>query len=395
MTMRRGQLLSSCLVALAAASGCQGNDEASGATNDDRVRTASVAWSDGDAWKVGAEPVLSIGRENGPDELRFNRIRRITTLPDGDILVVNGSGPPGLRVFNSDGSIDAAFGGQGAGPGEFGFLFDGWLIPPDTIVTFDYRLHRANWFLTNGEFIRADLLAQMMAQQMIVRGRYTNGSWLLAANLPEYEDRPEGRVTRRMLATGAPDGSSIDSIGHFDEMTRVKDGIEFKTPTFMPGVGTYVAIDDRLYAGYPEEYELEVRSPDGSMICTIRREDAARELTDEIFDAAAEARIEAAAPDRRARVRRDLLETARPDNLPAYSGSLAVDSDGNVWVQGFVLPWDDTAAWSVFDDRCGYVGDVHLPAAFTPMEITSDRMLGVWRDELDVETVRAYELTRN
>jgi hypothetical protein len=72
-----------------------------------------------------------------------------------------------------------------------------------------------------------------------------------------------------------------------------------------------------------------------------------------------------------------------------------VDSDGNVWVQEFVLPWDDTAAWSVFDDRCGYVGDMHLPTAFTPMEITSDRMLGVWRDELDVETVRAYELTRN
>jgi hypothetical protein len=40
------------------------------------------------------------------------------------------------------------------------------------------------------------------------------------------------------------------------------------------------------------------------------------------------------------------------------------------------------------------LGSVELPQRFEPMIITSDRILGVWRDGLDTEHVWLLELTK-
>ncbi len=51
--------------------------------------------------------------------------------------------------------------------------------------------------------------------------------------------------------------------------------------------------------------------------------------------------------------------------------------------------------WHVFlAEAERFVGTVELPAGFRPTAIYADAILGVQRDELDVESIREYKVIR-
>ena len=54
----------------------------------------------------------------------------------------------------------------------------------------------------------------------------------------------------------------------------------------------------------------------------------------------------------------------------------------------------DVLIWSVFDSRGVWLGDVPTPGQLRITEIHSHAVVGVWRDDLDVQTVRVYELRK-
>lgn len=88
------------------------------------------------------------------------------------------------------------------------------------------------------------------------------------------------------------------------------------------------------------------------------------------------------------------------DFKPVFS-SLVEDSEGNLWVEHFRwIPPDHQAPdpqptrWSVFDTQGVFLGEVQVPAGFIISTITSDQVLGVWQDDLDVEHVRVYGLIK-
>jgi hypothetical protein len=83
-----------------------------------------------------------------------------------------------------------------------------------------------------------------------------------------------------------------------------------------------------------------------------------------------------------------------PKNLPAVA-ALRVDANGNVWVQAGYRPTAREVAWSVFDPKSRWLGDVTLPAALTVLEIGTDYMIVRDRDEVDVERVRVLGIRRN
>jgi hypothetical protein len=51
--------------------------------------------------------------------------------------------------------------------------------------------------------------------------------------------------------------------------------------------------------------------------------------------------------------------------------------------------------WDVFDARGVWLGSMALPPLFTVQEIGDNYMLGVLRDEFDVEQVVVYELIKS
>jgi len=90
---------------------------------------------------------------------------------------------------------------------------------------------------------------------------------------------------------------------------------------------------------------------------------------------------------------RDGTPRPSPDSLPAIS-DLGVDATGHLWLRPFVLEATGPVAWSVFAPDGRLRATVDLPPRFEPTEIGEDYVLGVSRDELDVETVRLYDLAR-
>lgn len=89
-----------------------------------------------------------------------------------------------------------------------------------------------------------------------------------------------------------------------------------------------------------------------------------------------------------------------PELRPAF-GTIIEDAEGNVWIEhyrfiyaNFQSPTPKPTAWSVFDPKGRFLGEVTMPAAFLVSSITRDQVLGFWLDEFDVQHVRAHRLTK-
>jgi hypothetical protein len=85
-----------------------------------------------------------------------------------------------------------------------------------------------------------------------------------------------------------------------------------------------------------------------------------------------------------------------PDHRPAYS-RLVMDSDGFVWAAQYHRRVHSgySVNWEVFSPEGEWLGGFTTPSGLTVFEIGSDYLLGVYRDELDVEHVQLYGLTRS
>jgi hypothetical protein len=57
-------------------------------------------------------------------------------------------------------------------------------------------------------------------------------------------------------------------------------------------------------------------------------------------------------------------------------------------------PGDVPEVYSVIDAAGRWLGEVDVPADFVVRGVYRNRVLGVWKDELDVEHVRVYRLLK-
>ena len=107
-----------------------------------------------------------------------------------------------------------------------------------------------------------------------------------------------------------------------------------------------------------------------------------------------------------ARRKAALERTVFADRLPSF-GSMIVDGSGYLWVQRydyrgtFFTPGpvrtQTTAAttrWDVIDTNGRWITTVDLSARFTPVEIGTDYVAGLARDEDEIEQVRVYRLRK-
>jgi len=88
-----------------------------------------------------------------------------------------------------------------------------------------------------------------------------------------------------------------------------------------------------------------------------------------------------------------LSEIPFPDVRPAY-GRILADSEGAIWVGDFALPGQNAPRWRVFGADGRWLATVDVPNRFRVLAVGTDRVLGVARDELDVERVEVRRLQR-
>jgi len=90
-----------------------------------------------------------------------------------------------------------------------------------------------------------------------------------------------------------------------------------------------------------------------------------------------------------------------PDFAPRFHG-IVVGAEGDVWLDPVPDPesWppgllEPTNEWLVFDSEGRWLGSVEVPARARVLEVGTDSVLLLYRDQLDVEWVRRHRLDRS
>ena len=360
------------------------------------VTSNSEAWDEADRWTIAPTPTVSIGTVAGDPVYELSVVTGAARLDDGRIVVVNvGSGE--LRLYDPNGSYLGSFGRDGEGPGEF--RLPAAVLPfADSLLVWDTRLRRMSVFTTAGRFIRSFRIEFTGSlDPPALAGRFANGTLLLRPRF--LRPTPEmGDGLHRGLSPNIVYSMEGDSVGAFtwlgSEVIVRSEGRGISLTTLSLNRLTYTAVTDTsVLVGNNEAYVIDEYSRDGRLLRSLRRPLTASPVTNARVAQEAEAVASRVPEERRASVRRNWRDMPRPSALPFYSG-LIVGADGYVWVKDFSSPGAPRDTWNVFDFAGRLLGEIELPERMTLYEVGHDFVLGLRRDDDDVEYVMMYGLVK-
>lgn len=346
-------------------------------------------------WDFGTQPILVIGAVDSGEADQLFRVTDATRLEDGRIVIAN-AGSNELRVFNADGSHAGTWGGRGEGPGEFVSYSPSAVAtwPGDSIAAVNPWGTRLSLFDAEGNHGRDVSLDPTMLDvvDLLPDGKiFTRGS---GGGLQSDMTGASGLV-RSNTEWGIldEDGTPLVSLGEFpgSEFYAIF-GADGSLEGGMPhpfGRGTMGAVWGELVAvGVQDRYEIKAFASDGSLVRVIRRDGDPGSPTQADLDEYY-ARRYADLPDED---RISSLNAVRGmplvESWPAFGETLA-DRAGYLWVREY-----EAAVWTVFDPQGQVRGLVETPSGLRPLEIGEDYLLGWVYDELGVEYVQLWSLSR-
>lgn len=367
------------------------------------VENAEPSWDV--PWRVPDEPTLTIGQLEGNAHYELYQVTGALSLAD-DVTVVANSGTLQLRFYDRRGTFMRSVGGRGGGPGEFQSLE--WIsrFAGDSILALDVSGHRVSFFDSSGRFGRSVRLEPspeipfprpvgFFADGSLLA---THGAYVLGGELPVRVERDEEGLFRF-----AADGTSASRVGTF--LGRERDIVLVRPPNGEPRVErwprllgrttVYAASGDRFYVADNDTYEIQVYSMDPPRLrMIIRKQHVHLAVTEADVRAVRDSVL--SSTGRADPIVRSSFENRPPppSTMPAYAPDIHLDVDGNLWVREYTRPGDPRVAWSVFTGEGVFLGTVDTPSGLEILDIGSDCILGVRRDEVDVEYVQRYELLK-
>lgn len=171
------------------------------------------------------------------------------------------------------------------------------------------------------------------------------------------------------------------------------------------GADTYgAASDDALVAGTADASEFRRYGPTGTLERIVRWPDHERTVSGPLLSDWTDFMEDwlASMPAGGRRAISEVLDAMPPaEQFPAYDGIVAAES-GEVWVGAYAgqLTMPPTPLnvrvparrWLVFSAEGELTASVQTPEGFQPYAVQEDRVWGVFTDEYDTESIRAYEI---
>ncbi|NNG17412.1 MAG: hypothetical protein HKM89_13115 [Gemmatimonadales bacterium] len=366
------------------------------------VESTEPAWAEGTGWRVGDVPSVEIG--GLPDDPRYDllRVGAAFRLADGRLVVAN-AGSQELKFYDAAGAHLLDAGGEGQGPGEFTGLGLLAVQAGDTLLAFDFRQRRLSRFDPDGTF-----------QDVFSFAGNDQGSVTM---VDAFDDGTILSRTRRQFSAGSlPSGLRRDSALYFIHQLPITQfdtvGLMADTESFVKAAEgamtvrrlafgkrtTVVAHGEHIYSGTGDSYQIRVLDKSGAPRTIIRRAHEALALSPDQIEAHKESERDEIAsqgtpPRFKAMFEAMLEEMPYPATHPAYS-EFTLDRAGYLWVQGFEFPDDNIHRYQVFDITGQWLGAVEMPEGLEPTDIGPDYVLGIWRDEDEIEYVRLYPLVK-
>ncbi len=360
----------------------------------------SVA-TDGGGWGVAPEPVLSIGAVQGGEEYQLFGVAGVHRFDDGRIGVVN-AGSREVRIYGPDGAFRASFGRQGAGPEEFEMPALAGAVR-DVLLVVDRAHHRIAYLHPDRGFVGLVRIADDVGGFLNPAGTFANGQTVFggAFDMRRIGERRNGmNRAHTFYRSSAPDGSLAADFGDKDGAEYFIKDLEGEGPEARPVLTPFAKVPmatvspDHFFFSDQDAYEIQVHDPSGKLVRLIRLAWAPVAVTAADGQRYVEDMVEQmGSPEQAAAVRAQLGSLPLPEAFPPH-GVLLADALGFLWVEDFQRPGAENRAWNVFTPVGALVGRVTLPDRFSPLEIGADYVLGVGWDELNVEYVRMYGLSR-
>ncbi len=354
------------------------------------VENSGPSWRDAEGWRVSETPVVQIGAIDGVPELLFSRVASIVIGTNGDIVVADG-GSGQVRTFDSNGRFRGSYGSSGEGPGEFMSL--SWVgeCLGGQLLAYDVRLGRITkvgsapaetWHLGGGAIGLPPRHVQCSDAGVVGMLR-----------IPPMGVPKPGPM--RGLARIEFFGSNFESVAT-EEVPG--EGRYFMAGNLFPrplGRRTVLAASGHSFVlGTQDASEVTFYDGLGVVQRIVRWSDTNLAVRADDIDSYVNGLLAAASPDRAAGIQTMYRDHEFPAHLPAF-GRIILDEMGTLWVEKTKRPGVSTNSWRVFSSAGVFLGSVDFPERFIPMYISSTRIGGVWRDNMDVEYVWVLDLVRN
>ena len=345
-------------------------------------------------WDFGAQPLLTIGAVDSGEADQLFRVTDATRLADGRIVIAN-SGSNELKAFNADGSHAGTWGGRGEGPGEFVSYSPSAVAtwPGDSIAAVNPWGTRLSLFDAEGNHGRDLSLdpAMLDVVDLLPDGKiFTNSGGGIRGNMTGSSGLVRSNAEWGVLAK---DGTLLASLGEFpgSEFYAIF-GADGSLEGGMPhpfGRGTMGAVWGGLVAvGVQDSYEIKAFTSDGSLVRVVRRDGDPERPTQADLDEYYAQRYADLPDDDRISSLNAVRDMPLVESWPAFS-EIVADHAGSLWVREY-----RTAVWTVFDPDGRIQGLIETPPDLRIFEIGEDYLLGWVYDELGVEYVQLWSLSR-
>ncbi len=366
------------------------------------VENRAPQWTEGTGWKVDPSPILDIGSDGDSGE-QFGQIQDVLRLADGRLIVAEGSTAE-LRVYTDSGRYIRSIGRRGEGPGEFIGLGLVRSYRGDSLLAYDYQLRRISIFDRDGHFGRGVNLHPPDGTYPDIEGATVDGGFIgLSSEFPSGAIKSGTVRTPMHLFRFGPEGELVDTLGAFPGyetgIYNETNGNNHMRISFTIPFGhqaSVVARPTETLVGANDSYEIRSYDAQGDIRRILRRETAPVPVTQQMIDAVnaeEDAQNPKSDPASRARVAKVRAVIVYPRTLPAFQ-DFHVDDGGYLWVRSFNAPGDTIPRFTVFDSTGQMLGDVQSPRHFEVTGIGAAWLVGIWKDENEVQHVRMYAIRK-
>ena len=343
-------------------------------------------------WNLSAEPMLTIGRD-GDSLYEFHNPGTALSLSDGRIVVTNAHQE--IRYYGSNGEFIQRVGRKGYGPGEFRQLSAITVLINDSIAAVnnhDGAFREIIIFDDRGNSVR-EFRADMRGPGLI---RLQSGDWIgeiverqrMSCKATPTEVRSELPIVR-----ARPSGDVVQELARILAGFGLMVGCDYYNVPLSPQ-GSWTAGGGHLFTADDTGHVIHVRSIEsGRILRTVTTDAPQRRVTQDMIDEALNPPSPGNLGVGRERSRTTRPDMRYPDVLPSIF-SMQVDKDGNLWVRRYFLASDPEHEWWIYEPNGRLEATLKHPSQFRLTEIGSDYVLGLWRDQNDVQTIRRYSLLK-
>lgn len=324
--------------------------------------------------------------------VEFSRVLDVGVDSRGNIYAGDQHGE--IVVLNPTGELVRRFGRMGGGPGEYQMVGPISPFSGDSLFVFDAMAMRATIYAPGSHRV-AYTIRFPEPNLSFARDVEPLGTGLMIAHYRRINSDVPGAGQRRddLIRILNPDGSiRRDSVVAIREPEIVEvtneHGQGFFFPPFARQTLTQWDAEGRVYTLWTDSSQVRIHDVNGQLAGEFTAELPGKRLPlagSSIDSMAGENAGGGLTP----RILADAFRS-RWTTWPLVEDML-VDDQSRIWIKP--VSHDSIGDWLAFTPRGRQVASFRLPRTVTPRLIRGDRLYGVSRDSLDVESVVVYRLT--